>query len=164
MLLDTGGLRGYLKYPLREQAWLWHKVTHEFAEGTSISCIQRFPALPAPCRRVRRGAVPERSAARSAGHALHRGGNRPGRHGGSDQLSAGTDRIELYKINNCIARSLVLPAARAAWLSPWSRKTCRWARSNCRRWRAPRVARERTRDVAGAASRAGDPGRSAPRF
>jgi len=35
IIVDTDDLRGYLKYPLREQAWLWHKVTFEFAEVDS---------------------------------------------------------------------------------------------------------------------------------
>ncbi|HWA26780.1 MAG TPA: hypothetical protein VG734_14070 [Lacunisphaera sp.] len=32
VVVDTGTNRGYLKYPLQEQAWLWSKIQHEFAE------------------------------------------------------------------------------------------------------------------------------------
>lgn len=32
IVVDTGTHRGYLKYPLREQTWLWDKVRYEFAE------------------------------------------------------------------------------------------------------------------------------------
>jgi hypothetical protein len=32
VVVDTGTHRGYLKYPIREQAWLWEKVRREFAE------------------------------------------------------------------------------------------------------------------------------------
>lgn len=32
MILDTGTLRGYLKYPLRERPWLWEMVRRDFVE------------------------------------------------------------------------------------------------------------------------------------
>jgi hypothetical protein len=32
LVVDTNRLRSYLKYPLREQAWLWRKIQYEFAE------------------------------------------------------------------------------------------------------------------------------------
>lgn len=32
VIVDTGTARGYLKYPLKAQSWLWSKVEHEFAE------------------------------------------------------------------------------------------------------------------------------------
>lgn len=32
IVVDSGGHRGYLKYPIREQAWLWDRVRYEFAE------------------------------------------------------------------------------------------------------------------------------------
>ena len=32
MIVDTMSRRGYLKYPLREQAWLWRTIEYEFAE------------------------------------------------------------------------------------------------------------------------------------
>ncbi len=32
VIVDSGSVRGYLKYPLSAQSWLWSKIEHEFAE------------------------------------------------------------------------------------------------------------------------------------
>lgn len=32
VIVDTGPARGYLKYPIKAQSWLWSKIEHEFAE------------------------------------------------------------------------------------------------------------------------------------
>ena len=32
VIVDTGSIRGYLKYPLKNQSWLWTKIENEFAE------------------------------------------------------------------------------------------------------------------------------------
>lgn len=113
MLLDTGRLRGYLKYPLREQAWLWRKVTYEFAEVDpdllhpwGFGLFQRiadapygdpFPADLLPDARV---TIATAAAITHADTAVR------------VSYPAGTERIELYKDNE-LYRRLSCPPHRA---------------------------------------------------
>ena len=112
MFLDTGGLRGYLKYPLREQAWLWDKVRYEFAEVDpdvlhpwGFKLYQRIAEAPygAPfptdARPDARVTIATATVTAPADTAVTIG------------YPAGTDRIELYKDNE-LYRRLTCPPGR----------------------------------------------------
>ena len=56
MIIDTGGARGYLKYPLNRQTRLWDLVQHDFAQvemGAETSWgVRLFRRLLRLCRYV----------------------------------------------------------------------------------------------------------------